>query len=421
MMQTREIQALCEEHQRRSDSAETDVIGLKKMLQELTQSSETEKRQIRYQLEEQLQTANSSCSAEVHELKAAKDAEIKALIDRSEKNRVVLENKIRLLEDVNSKINKEKMACENENERLATKLGFHETSNNTLANELSSVRSKLQQVLDDKASIEKSLHKLQLQLSSLEYSNNNKEMTISQTEENRISAEKVSADAKRTLSSQHLQMEDLRKALKEADLETSKYKDLTSRYQVNRLEMKKRLKEKAEVIREQEDVLVVKEKETSELKVQVRGLEEKLQRTKAEKDAASRELNDAVRQRTEDVKKLENNQQVRLVQALFSQRLSISAITYPPFFSLQVIAWLNKQLSNGGAAWQGGRTTTTTTAFPTPIAASRHLTVARTYPPQRSYVTPDIKDMAGIPQQLHPDPTPYSRIPGFPGSADMKM
>jgi chromosome segregation ATPase len=197
-------------------------------------------------------------------------------------------------------------------------LGFHETSNNALTNELGSVRSKLQQVLDDKASIEKSLHQLQLQLSSLEYSNDNKEKTISQTEESRISAEKVSADAKRTLSSQHSQMEDLRSRLAEAELETSKYKDLTSRYQTNRLEMKKRLKEKVEVIREQEDVLVVKEKETSELKAQVRGLEEKLQRTQAEKDAASRELNDAVRQRKEDVKKLENNQQVRLVLLFYS-------------------------------------------------------------------------------------------------------
>jgi hypothetical protein len=87
------------------------------------------------------------------------------------------------------------------------------------------------------------------------------------------------------------------------------------------------------VIREQEDVLVVKEKETSELKAQVRGLEEKLQRTQAENDAASRELNDAVRQRKEDVKKLENNQQVRLVLSFYSQRLSFSALTYPPFLS----------------------------------------------------------------------------------------
>ena len=124
MMQTREIQSLCVEHQRRSDSAETDAIGLKKMLQELTQTSEAEKRHIRYQLEEQLQTTNISCNAEVNEVKTDKDAEIKALMERSEKNRVVLENKIRLLEDVNAKINKEKTACENDNDRLATKIGI---------------------------------------------------------------------------------------------------------------------------------------------------------------------------------------------------------------------------------------------------------------------------------------------------------
>jgi chromosome segregation ATPase len=106
-------------------------------------------------------------------------------------------------------------------------------------------------------------------------------------------------------------MEDLRRKLEEAELETSKYKDLTSRYQTNRLEMKKRLKEKVEMIRESSDVLVVKEKESSELKGQVRSLEEKLQLVQSEKDATSRELNDAKRQMKEDKTKLENNQQVR--------------------------------------------------------------------------------------------------------------
>lgn len=333
MMQTHNIQSLCAELQRRSDSAETDVIGLKKMLQELTQSYEAEKRQIRCQSEEQLQTANNSRSAEVNEVNATRDAEIKALIERSEKNRFVLETKIRLLEDVNAKINTEKMACESENERLATKLGFHETTSNTLTNELNSLRSKFQHVSDDKTSIEKSLHQLQLQLSSLEYSNDNQEKTIHQTEANRISAEKVSADAKRTLSSQHSQMEDLRRRLEDAELETSKYKDLTSRYQTNRIEMKKRLKEKVEVIREQEDVLVVKEKETLMLTVQVRELGETMQRRQAEKDAVSRELNDALRQIKEDKKKLENNQQVRLIVSFFfSQHHSKSALACRPTF-----------------------------------------------------------------------------------------
>jgi spindle assembly abnormal protein 6 len=310
MMQTQVVRSLCADHQRRSDSAETEVIGLKKMLNELTQSSEAEKRHFLYQSEEQLRTANSSRSQEVNEVKAAKDAEIKAMIERSEKNRLVLENKVRLLEDVNAKINAEKTECENENEKLATKLSFHETTNNTLANELSSVRCKLERVLDDKNFTEKSLHQLQLQLSTLEYSHDNKEKALSQTEADRISAEKISANAKLTLSSQHSQMEDLRRMLEEAQMDAVKYKDLTSRYQTNRLEMKKRLKEKVEMIREQEDVLVVKEKETSELKVQVRGLEDKLQRTQSEKDATSRELNDALRQMKEDKKKLENNHQV---------------------------------------------------------------------------------------------------------------
>lgn len=335
MLKTRRVQSICEEHQHRSHTAETELISLRKVVHELTQSSEAEKRQLRYQTEEQLQATNSSHSAQIHEVKVAKDAEIKVLIERSEKNRLKHENKIRLLEDVNAKINAEKLASENETERLATKLSFHEATNNTLSTELNSLRGKLQHVLDEKSSIEKSLHQLQLQLSSLHYSNDSQEKMISQTESNRISAEQVSADAKRTLSSQHSQMEDLRRKLEDAELETLKYKDLTSRYQTNRLEMKKRLKEKVEMMRESSDVLVVKEKESSELKGQVRSLEEKLQRVQSEKDAAFRELSDALCQMKEDKTKLENNQQVHQYYLFTRYCRKFSLNNPPPYFITQ--------------------------------------------------------------------------------------
>ena len=65
------------------------------------------------------------------------------------------------------------------------------------------------------------------------------------------------------------------------------------------------------MIREQEDVLVVKEKELTELKSRVRGLEEDLQRAQTEKAAMSRDLTDVKQQAEDDKKKLENNQQVR--------------------------------------------------------------------------------------------------------------
>ncbi|KAL7538309.1 hypothetical protein ACHAXR_008451 [Thalassiosira sp. AJA248-18] len=402
MMQNRSIQTLYVEQQRRSDAAETDLIGMKKRLQELTQSSEAEKCQIRYQAEERIQTENCSRLAEVNEVATAKDAEIKALNERSEKNRAVLANKVRVLEGINATINAEKTASENENERLATKLGYQETTNKTLTNELSSLRGQLQNVSGEKAAIEKSLHQLQLQLSSLEYSNNDREKTISHTEAQRISAEKVSTDAKQTLSRQQSQMEELRRRLEEAEVETSKYKDLTSRYQTNRLEMKKRIKEKVEIIREQEEVLITRDKEKTELTHRVKGLEDNLQRIRAENESGSQELNYARKQMEDDKKRLENNQ--------------------------QVIAWLNKQVnkSSGGAMWQGGRTAsnvagTATKAFPTPASMGHQVSSLSRYLPNatltatQSYVTPEIKASNGVPQQqLHPGPTPYSKMPQRP-------
>lgn len=162
-------------------------------------------------------------------MKAAKDAEIRALTEKHEKERAVLEERVRVLECVNSKVNQDKASSETENERLATKLSFTETTNNALTNELSSLRGQLEQVVEEKATTERCLFDLKVQLSSLEYSNSNQAREISQTEAKRSSAEKVSADAKQTLARQHSQMEDLRRRLEEAELETSKYKDLTSR------------------------------------------------------------------------------------------------------------------------------------------------------------------------------------------------
>ena len=155
-------------------------------------------------------------------------------------------------------------------EQLATKLSYQETSNKTLTNELTSLKSQLQSVSDDKANIESSLNQLRLKLSSLEYSNNDQERAISRTEAHRLSAEKVSENAKSALTMQHSQLEDLRNRLGEAELELSKYKDLASRYQTDRASMKKRIKEKVEMIKEQEDSLVKGESETATLRSEMK-------------------------------------------------------------------------------------------------------------------------------------------------------
>ena len=51
MTESKNIHSQYIEQRRRSDAAESDLIGLNKRLQELTQSSETEKSQIRYYAE----------------------------------------------------------------------------------------------------------------------------------------------------------------------------------------------------------------------------------------------------------------------------------------------------------------------------------------------------------------------------------
>ena len=86
-------------------------------------------------------------------------------------------------------------------------------------------------------------------------------------------------------------------------------------------------------------------------------------------------------------------------------------------------------MSSGGAMWNGTKaasnTPNTVHAFPTPAATgSQVATLPRFNMPsadstfQRSYVTPNVNSVAGKPQQLHPEPTPYSGMMRHPGATN---
>ena len=381
MLEIGNVQSLYQDQQRRCDAAETDLIGLNKRLQELTHSSEAEKRHIQYQSEERRHAESNSRMTEVKEMRAAKEAEILELNEQSQRGKVFLENKIRVLEDINKTINDQKLTSENENERLSTKLSIQEASTKSMTNELSTLHVQMEDLRSEKSTTERSLHQLQLQLASLEHSNTSQEKVMTQTIAKRESAEIVSANAKETLSRQHVQMEDLRRRLSEAELEISKYQDLTSRYQANRLDTKKKMKEKVELMREQEQKLTSREREANELKRGVEGLEQELNVAKRKVEDMERELKDAKQKMEEDKKKLENNQ--------------------------QVIAWQNKQANSGTAIH--------TPAIGHPCSSS---SLGRYLPYQKfcqlgisvpfakgseaMQFTPD----PSLPQQMHPEPTP---------------
>lgn len=390
MQEIGNVQSSYQEQQRRCEVAETNLIDLNKRLQELSLSTDAEKRHLQYQAEERIHAENNSRMTEVNELRASKEAEIHELNEQAQRSRALLENKVRVLEDINKRINEEKSTCANDNERLSTKLSIQEASNQSMVNELGTLKSQLQTLSDEKATTEKSLHQLQLQLASLEYSNTTNEKTITQTEAERESAEKVSANAKEALSRQHVQVEDLRRRLSEAELESSKLKDLTNRYQTNRLEMKKRIKEKVELLREQEQALTSKEREAAELKRSVQGLGDQLDESK---------------------RKMENLEKMakRKDDALASKDFEIAELKRRLDNNQQVIAWLNKQTSGGtsNGAVLPPLSTPMVNTNPSSSSLSRYLSGFQ-------QITPD---PSSLPQQPHPLPTKSPFRPHAPPAA----
>jgi chromosome segregation ATPase len=135
--------------------------------------------------------------------------------------------------------------------------------------------------------------------------------------------------------------------------------------------MKKKMKEKVELLRVQEQKLTSKDREANELKCRVENLEQELNVAKQKMHDMELELNDT-KQKMDDAKhKIENNQ--------------------------QVIAWLNKQASSSSRE---------TLAINTPAVGNTSSTSSLSrYLPQQSMITPD-------PSLLHPQPTPFiSRRP----------
>jgi spindle assembly abnormal protein 6 len=296
--------------QQRCEAAERSVIEANKRLAETTQAYESEKYQLQVQAGERLQSENNRHLAQIKEVNASKDSELRSLNEELQQCRLNLESKIRLLEESNKKINEDKASCQHENERLSTRLSQQDTANKLLTNEMTSLRNQLERISREKAVTETSLRELQSLLASLEHSNSDHKHTISQSEAQIASTEKVYADAKQTISRQHNQIDDLRRRLVDAESEAAKYKELASRYQTNRIEMKKRMKEKVETIRMQEEAIQTKDKEAIELKHRVQRLADDLSRVQGEKDGALKDLTNATKKMEDDSKKLDNNQQV---------------------------------------------------------------------------------------------------------------
>lgn len=297
----------------RCEAAERDFIDASNRLGELSQTYETEKYRIQCAAQERLENEHSCRLAQINEITTSKDSQIQALNEELRRSQLTFESKIHALEDANQKINESKSTCQSENERLTTQLNHQETSNKLMSTEIIALKTQLERIAAEKSSTEKNLRELQVLLVSLENSDTDHKYIISQTEAQMASTEKVYGDAKQTIKRQKHQIDDLRRRLAESESESAKYKELASRYQVNRVEMKKSIKEKVETIREQEDVIRSREKELEEMKHRGQRLKDDLRRIQEEKDCAKKELTRATAIIEENSKKLENNQQVTFV------------------------------------------------------------------------------------------------------------
>ncbi|KAL3791006.1 hypothetical protein HJC23_002995 [Cyclotella cryptica] len=395
MVQTINITNELGTQKQRCEAAERNFIEANRRLGEMSQTYETEKYQLQCTAQERIENEHNCRLAQISEVTASKDSQIQALNEDLQRSQLTFESKIRALEDANKKIIEDKSSCQHENETLVTRLNQQETSNKLMTTEIIALKGQLERIAADKSATEKSLRDLQVLLASLENSNTDHKYTLSQTAEQMASTEKVYADAKQTIKQQHHQIDDLHRRLTESESESAKYKELASRYQVNRVEMKKRIKEKVETIREQEEIIRSREKEAEEFKRQVQGLEDDLRRAQDEKHCAIKELVSATAMMDENAKKLENNQ--------------------------QVIAWLNKQVdknTSSGVVWHGNTPKPPLSRYDPKTAPSSHPAISSSlsrYLPKSSFattpykecftVTPSIES-ASLAGRLHPEPHP---------------
>ena len=289
--------------------AEKSYNEITKRFNELVALSEKEKNTLIHDADETIQKQNIIKDEECQALKERYDRELNDLKRSSSEIQQHLKSEIDRLAGLNDKTVLENTKVKEENQSLESKLSEHQDRSKTLLAELSHLHGVCENEKSERNNTECQLKQAQERLSSLQQLNDDMERLNNQREEQIKCSTQKACEAQAESESCVVRLHATEQELTVIKEELSKAKQSLCRYQLDRQEMKRRMKSKVDLMQKQEEILASKELNSTETQEQLEHSQKRLMIMQNEMEMLKKELDKAKNIIDEQKKTLAKNQQ----------------------------------------------------------------------------------------------------------------
>ncbi len=294
----------------RASNAEQSCFEIEKKYSDLMNTTQQEKNVLVHEADETIQKQADKMHEEYKTLKETSRQEIAARDEASLKMKQTFEIKIKSLEQSNEEMQIESTKMNERIVKLNNCLYEQETISENLLLKRKQLDDELKREKNERKKMESQLHESQEQLNSLKDLNKEKGGLLNQMEESikksSHEAQEAHAHSERCALRLHMTEQELI-SMKE---ELSKTKDLLNRYQIDRQEMKRRMKSKVDLIQKQEEILASNEISSLETHQRIEKAVKELHDAKGEVEQLKQKLTEANITANENRKALDSNQKV---------------------------------------------------------------------------------------------------------------
>ena len=279
-------------------------------LNKIIMSSETEKRELKLELGERMQQDLKTWEDKYKALENEKENDKKVMIQQYEHKLNCIQEKLEKVDADKEQLTEQKFILESQVEKLQNTLTMKEDTIKSLAENVKTLRIEVANLEDENKLLEKSLHQRELQIAALEQSNENQEKAMSQLEALRDAAQNSTNQAQSSVDKQTVQITELKSRLADCEIRGKKSDEILRKFQQHRMEMKTKINRYLQVLKKQEESILVKEKDISTLNCKISDALMNEKKMEEEKEQMQKNVIELKAKLEESQKMIESNQQV---------------------------------------------------------------------------------------------------------------
>ena len=277
---------------------------------------DVERKKMSAEFEGQLKEQQTQRDDEFRRLQEAKDEEMQSLQTNSKEEMKKRQEEFEEISAERNEMKKKIEILENNNQRLNDEILQRKTLIDTLSNELSSMKHKIQTMQEEKLKTDKISNQTQIHVGQVEQSVEQQAKKIQETESRLEISQHRSKEIEKKLEEKLSAFTVAQEKLSKLEIESAKEKRALRKYQEDREKMKERMKGKVDLIRKQEEILIEKEREISELHRNTEVLSNDSRKMYQVLEKKEKEARDMMKNIDELKHIIESNQQVNWLRLL---------------------------------------------------------------------------------------------------------